>query len=90
MALVSRPVWSAPARAPQPAIGYIGIPPEAIEKIGNEAGFRTELSKKQAGGIGLGMVYTRRVTEAHHGEMQIESEVGKGSIFRSLIPTAQP
>jgi len=68
----------------------IGIPPEALEKIGNEAGFRTELSKKQAGGIGLGMVYTRRVTEAHHGEMQIESEVGKGSIFRSLIPTAQP
>ncbi len=68
----------------------IGIPPEAIEKIGNEAGFRTELSKKQAGGIGLGMVYTRRVTEAHNGEMQIESEVGKGSIFRSLIPTAQP
>ncbi len=67
----------------------IGIPPEAIEKIGNEAGFRTELSKKQAGGIGLGMVYTRRVTEAHHGEMQIESEVGKGSIFRSIIPTTQ-
>jgi len=68
----------------------IGIPADALEKIGNEAGFRTELSKKQAGGIGLGMVYTRRVTEAHHGQMQIESEVGEGSIFRSIIPTAQP
>ncbi len=68
----------------------IGIPPEALEKIGKEAGFRTELSKKQAGGIGLGMVYTQRVTEAHGGEMQIESEVGKGSIFRSIIPTTQP
>jgi len=68
----------------------IGIPPEALEKIGNEAGYRTELSKKQAGGIGLGMVYTRRVTEAHGGRMEIESEVGKGSTFRSVIPTTQP
>ncbi|MCD6359863.1 MAG: PAS domain-containing protein [Armatimonadetes bacterium] len=68
----------------------IGIPPDAIDKIGKEAGFRTELSKKQAGGIGLGMVYTRRVTEAHGGRMEIESEVGKGSNFRSIIPTTQP
>ncbi len=68
----------------------IGIPPDALERIGNEAGFRTELSKKQAGGIGLGMVYTRRVTEAHGGQMEILSEVGKGSIFRSVIPTSQP
>ncbi len=68
----------------------IGIPPDALEKIGREAGFRTEVSKKQAGGIGLGMVYTRRVTEAHGGRMEIESELGKGSIFRSVIPITQP
>jgi len=68
----------------------IGIPEESIAKIGNEAGYRTELSKKQAGGIGLGMVYTRRVTQAHGGHMEIESKVGKGSIFRTIIPIMQP
>ncbi|MGC9319418.1 MAG: ATP-binding protein [Armatimonadota bacterium] len=68
----------------------IGIPPEAVDKIGKEAGFRTDLSKKQAGGIGLGMVYTRRVTEAHGGYMEIESEVGEGSTFRSILPKRRP
>ncbi len=67
----------------------IGIPPDALDKIGREAGFRTDISKKQAGGIGLGMVYTRRVTEAHGGRMEIESEVGKGSTFRAIIPRRQ-
>lgn len=68
----------------------IGIPPDAIDKIGREPGFRTDLSKKQAGGIGLGMVYTRRVIEAHGGRMEIESTVGKGSTFRAILPKAQP
>ncbi|NSW56478.1 MAG: PAS domain-containing protein [Armatimonadetes bacterium] len=64
----------------------IGIPPDALEKIGREAGFRTDISKKQAGGIGLGMVYVRRVIETHGGEMQIESELGVGSTFRAILP----
>lgn len=67
----------------------IGIPPEDVMKIGKEAGFRTDLSKDQAGGIGLGMVYTRRVTEAHGGRMEIDSTVGEGSTFRSIIPKRQ-
>ena len=68
----------------------IGIPQDALEKIGKEAGFRTDVSKNQAGGIGLGMVYTRRVTEAHGGRMEIESELDRGSIFRSILPKEQP
>ena len=68
----------------------IGIPPEDVAKIGREAGFRTDLSKSQAGGIGLGMVYTRRVSEAHGGRMEIESTIGEGSTFRSLLPLRQP
>ncbi len=67
----------------------IGIRPDDVAKIGREAGFRTDLSKSQAGGIGLGMVYTRRVTEAHGGRMEIESTVGEGSKFRSIFPRRQ-
>jgi len=68
----------------------IGIAPEDIDRIGREPGFRTIASKEQAGGIGLGMVYVRRVTEAHGGRMEIESELGKGSVFRCILPKRQP
>ncbi len=68
----------------------IGIPPEDIHRIGKEPGFRTSASKEQAGGIGLGMVYVRRVTEAHGGRMEIESKLGEGSVFRSILPKYQP
>jgi len=64
----------------------IGIPEDSLARIGREAGFRTDVSKNQAGGIGLGMVYTRRVTEAHGGRMDIESELGVGSVFTSTLP----
>jgi signal transduction histidine kinase len=67
----------------------IGIPPDAIERIGKEAGFRTDISKGQAGGIGLGMVYTRRVIEGHGGQMLIESELGEGSVFTAILPKRQ-
>ncbi len=67
----------------------IGIPPDEIKRIGREAGFRTEISKSQAGGIGLGMVYTRRVTEGHGGHMEITSELGIGSTFTSYLPLRQ-
>jgi len=68
----------------------IGIPPEDIERIGKEPGFRTSASKGQAGGIGLGMVYVRRVTEAHGGTVEIESKLGEGSVFRAVLPKHQP
>ncbi len=68
----------------------IGIPPEDIKRIGKEPGFRTSASKDQAGGIGLGMVYVHRVTEAHGGRVEIESELGEGSLFRSVLPKQQP
>ncbi len=67
----------------------IGIPADAIERIGREPGFRTDVSKGQAGGIGLGMVYTRRVIETHGGQMEIESELGKGSLFTAILPKQQ-
>jgi len=67
----------------------IGIPEDAIPRIGREPGFRTDVSKGQAGGIGLGMVYTRRVIEAHGGQMEIESELGKGSTFTVILPAIQ-
>lgn len=39
-------------------------------------------------GTGLGLPYARRVTETLGGQMRLESEVGRGSVFTVQLPTA--
>ena len=40
-------------------------------------------------GTGLGLVVTRSIVEMHGGRINVESNVGKGSLFEVLIPGAQ-
>jgi putative PEP-CTERM system histidine kinase len=40
-------------------------------------------------GIGIGMFQCKRIVEAHHGKIEVESEPGKGTAFRILLPTLQ-
>jgi len=42
-------------------------------------------TKPQGSGLGLSIVY--RIIEEHHGDIQVESEVGKGTTFTLLLPT---
>ncbi len=42
---------------------------------------------RSAGGIGLGLAIARSAVEANGGRIQVESEEGRGSIFRVLLPS---
>ncbi|MBK8591299.1 MAG: HAMP domain-containing histidine kinase [Sandaracinaceae bacterium] len=37
-------------------------------------------------GAGLGLAITRKLVDLHHGRVEVESEVGKGSLFRVFLP----
>ena len=47
--------------------------------------FQTTKSK----GLGIGLFHSKKIIEAHHGRIEVESEPGKGSIFRVLLPVNQ-
>ena len=40
----------------------------------------------EIGGVGLGLTIVKGLVEAHGGDIQVESEIGKGTIFRFSLP----
>ena len=53
--------------------------------------FRSDPSRTRAtGGVGLGLVVVRRIVEAHHGKIDVQSELGAGSCFSVTLPLIQP
>ena len=60
----------------------VGIPAENLERI-MEPFFTT---KEEGKGTGLGLAICRRVVQEHHGTIQIDSEAGKGTTVRIVLP----
>jgi signal transduction histidine kinase len=66
----------------------IGIKPEDRARL-TEGFFRSQDDRvRQQGGTGLGLALVKRIVEAHHGSMDIESRLVKGSTFRIFLPAS--
>jgi signal transduction histidine kinase len=63
-----------------------GIPADEREKIFEEFHQIDSSSTRRKGGTGLGLAISKRIVELHGGRIWVESEPGRGSSFRFVIP----
>jgi signal transduction histidine kinase len=63
-----------------------GMEPETLQHI-----FEPFFTTKSAGrGTGLGLAVTYSIVKRHGGEIKVESEIGRGTVFTVLLPIACP
>jgi signal transduction histidine kinase len=61
-----------------------GIPPEVLPRV-----FDPFFTTKDVGdGTGLGLAISQGIVAAHHGRMDVDSEPGKGTVFRIVLPVS--
>ncbi|MFG6415091.1 phosphate regulon sensor histidine kinase PhoR [Roseateles sp. DC23W] len=66
-----------------------GISREHIPRL-TERFYRVDGSRsRETGGTGLGLSIVKHVMQRHGGELMIQSELGKGSRFRLVLPAAR-
>jgi two-component system phosphate regulon sensor histidine kinase PhoR len=66
-----------------------GIAAEHIPRL-TERFYRVDGSRsRETGGTGLGLSIVKHVVQRHGGELLIESEIGKGSVFRHHLPAVR-
>ncbi|MFB3915629.1 MAG: sensor histidine kinase [Terriglobales bacterium] len=60
----------------------VGIPAELLPKL-----FEPFLTTKETGkGVGLGLAISRGIIERHSGQIEVESQVGRGTTFHIFLP----
>ncbi len=66
--------------------GY-GIPPKALPRIFDKFYRITDNEKvREVTGSGLGLSLVKQIVEMHGGRIEVESEVGQGSVFSVYLP----
>jgi two-component system OmpR family sensor kinase len=66
----------------------VGIPADAIPHV-FERFFRAEPSRsKHVEGVGLGLALTKWIVEQHHGQIEVRSQLDRGTCFTVRLPQA--
>lgn len=65
-----------------------GIPKEHLPRL-TERFYRVDPARsRELGGTGLGLAIVKHIVNRHRGDLKIESEVGKGSVFTAVFPAS--
>jgi signal transduction histidine kinase len=68
----------------------IGIPPEAISDLFTNFTQAHSETSKSYGGSGLGLAVSRKLARLMNGDIVVESEPGRGSVFTVRLPVELP
>jgi two-component sensor histidine kinase len=83
------------AGAPRPAAEIrvadtgIGIPPDQVEKVFTRFHQVDTSTTRRFGGVGLGLAIVKSILEAHGSTIAVDSEPGRGSVFRFSLPVLE-
>ncbi len=66
----------------------IGIPQEAIARLFTDFNQVSSETSVLYGGTGLGLAVSRRLAQLLNGDIDVESEPGRGSVFTVRLPVA--
>ena len=64
----------------------IGIPESDLSLIFDRFYKVDQARPLTTGGAGMGLAITKRIVELHHGSIEVESVMGKGSTFHIILP----
>lgn len=64
----------------------VGVNPENLDKLFKPNDFLTTYGTSGEKGTGLGLLLCKDLVEKHNGEIWVESELGKGSVFNFTLP----
>ncbi|MEZ7499214.1 two-component regulator propeller domain-containing protein [Flavobacterium sp. Arc3] len=67
----------------------VGIDQEEVEKIFERFYQAKNLNNGYYGGTGIGLEVVREFVNLHKGKIEVESEVGKGSKFKIILPAGK-
>ncbi len=68
----------------------IGIAPEKRAHVFEMFGQADRTTTRHFGGTGLGLTISKRLVEKMNGRIQVESEVGQGSVFQFVVRLGKP
>lgn len=67
----------------------IGIAADQLERIFERFYQVDGSARRRYGGVGLGLALVKEITELHGGQVKVESELGKGSVFTVTLPALE-
>ncbi len=68
----------------------IGIPAEALTGLFTDFNHANSVTSKSYGGSGLGLAVSHKLAQLLDGEILVESEPGRGSVFTLRLPVVSP
>jgi two-component system OmpR family sensor kinase len=66
-----------------------GIAPEHLPHLFDRFYRVDDVRARNSGGTGLGLAIAKAIAQSHHGDIRVESELGKGSTFTVRLPIGE-